>query len=254
MVVAELLAAGSFVVLAVAHSVLGERGVLQPLFAASWSIEQIPRSAAERLLRIAWHLTSVAWLGLGSLVLGVPALVSVGLVGVVSAALMAVFLRGHFAWPIFLVGGLAAFHAEAPLPTAFLQISTAVTAATLAGAAALHGYWAAGGEWGRSRALPVDPERPRLFSPGPFLTASVAVALLVAAGLVSAVGSGAGPDGIHWLIVGAAAVFGLRAIGDTRLVGFTKTVRSTDFSRADDQWFTPLCVFITLGLTAAVMV
>ncbi len=48
-------------------------------------------------------------------------------------------------------------------------------------------------------------------------------------------------------------VLSLRAIGDTKVAGFTKTVRDTAFSRADDQYFTPLITFIALGATAALL-
>ncbi|MGL5853493.1 MAG: hypothetical protein ACRCZD_22140, partial [Phycicoccus sp.] len=62
-----LVTAGCLVVLAVAHSVLGERALLRPLFGSSWSIP-IPRAAAEPVIRFAWHLTSVAWVALAFVV------------------------------------------------------------------------------------------------------------------------------------------------------------------------------------------
>ena len=253
MIFSELLASSSFVILAIAHSLLGERAILGPLFAASWSIGAVPRWAAEHLLRVAWHLTSVAWLGLGAAVLGAPVLIVVGVVGLASAAMMAAMLRGHFAWPIFLVGGLAAFHAESPLPGVTLRAGAVAAATVLLAAAVLHGYWAAGGRRSLSRALPVDPAVEHRFAPGRVLTAIVAVALAVAAGLTVLVGFGVGPGVARWLLVGAAAVFALRAVGDSRLVGFSKTERTTEFARDDDRWFTPLCVLIALGMTAALI-
>jgi len=46
----------------------------------------------------------------------------------------------------------------------------------------------------------------------------------------------------------------LRAIGDTRVAGSTKTVRNTDFARADDRYFTPIVVFLALGASGALVV
>lgn len=41
-------------------------------------------------------------------------------------------------------------------------------------------------------------------------------------------------------------IFLLRAIGDFKLFGFFKTIRSTRFAVNDTQIFTPLCLFIAL--------
>ena len=51
--------------LAVAHSYLGERHILLPLFRRSEPpIAFRGRSFTRHTLRLAWHLTTVAWLGL----------------------------------------------------------------------------------------------------------------------------------------------------------------------------------------------
>ena len=68
---ASVLIAGSLaILLAVAHSYVGERRVVGPVLARSdlpslWSSLSLMR----RTLRFAWHLTSVAWLGAGALLL-----------------------------------------------------------------------------------------------------------------------------------------------------------------------------------------
>ena len=50
---------------------------------------------------------------------------------------------------------------------------------------------------------------------------------------------------------GVSAVVALRAAGETKLVGFTKTARDTGFARADDRYFTPLVVLLALGATGS---
>lgn len=124
----------------------------------------------------------------------------------------------------------------------------------LAVAGLLHVYWAFGGRWGLEAASPVDPSRSAQFTPGRALTLLVAAALFVASALVAAVAWGTGFAIARWLTVAAAAVFALRAVGDARVAGFTKTIRGTEFAEADDRLFTPLCVFLSLGTTAALLI
>ncbi len=252
MSIAELLTAGAFLILAAAHSALGESDILKPLFSAEWTITTTPRWATERILRFAWHLTSITWVALALIALDVPALPVIGAMMLVSAAIIFVLLRGHLAWPIFLVGGLAAFHAHTPLPEPLLQAGAVVAVLALAAAAILHVWWAFGGTWGLDAALPVDPDSTSEFSPGPALTMLVAALLVIGAGVVGWVMAGA-PTIVRWMAISAAAIFSIRAIGDTKVAGFTKTVRGTTFAEADDRFFTPLCVFLALGTTGALL-
>jgi hypothetical protein len=52
-------------------------------------------------------------------------------------------------------------------------------------------------------------------------------------------------------VIGAAP---LRAIGDTKVAGFTKSVRDTPFADADDRYFTPLVVLLSLGAVGWILV
>lgn len=252
MSIAEILTAGAFLTLAVAHSALGESDILKPLFAAEWTATTTPRWAMEKILRFAWHLTSVAWIALALIAINVPALPVIGVTMLVSAAIIFAILRGHLAWPIFLVGGLAALHAYEPLPDALLEAGAIVAVLALTAAAILHAWWAFGGTWGFNTALPVDPDSTSKFSPGPALTLLVAILLVVGASVVGWVMAGA-PAFVRWMAITAATVFAIRAIGDTKVAGFTKTVRGTTFAEADDRFFTPLCVFLSLGTTGALL-
>lgn len=246
-----LTVAGAFTVLAVAHSVLGEREVLRPLLAQRWSIG-LPRRATERLVRFAWHLTSVAWLGLAALAVGLEPLAVAGVVAVASAAMIGLLLPAHFAWPVFLVGGFAAGVETGVIGDAALSGSGWVGVGVLVVAAALHVYWAAGGRWSLTAAVPTTPDGRPVFTPPAWLTAAVAVALAVQAAAAASLLAAPGPPvAVTWLVAVGVAVLALRAVGDGRYSGFTKSVRSTAFARHDDRLFTPVVVLLALtGMSA----
>ncbi|MEM9133959.1 MAG: DUF3995 domain-containing protein [Actinomycetota bacterium] len=248
------IAAGGLLLLAVAHSVLGETGFIRPLLAADWTIAEVPRWAANRLLRIAWHLTSLAWVGLAAIALDASALAAVGLVALASAVLMAVALPAHFAWPIFLLAGLGALRADGALPDGVVTAAGWVSAAVLVAVAVLHVHWAAGGRWGYEVVLPADGDGGPAFVPGALLTLAVAAAIATFAGLVAA--RLLAVD--HWLLTTAIAVgtgvFALRAIGDGRQAGFSKSDRSTPFAKADDRWFTPLVTLLAFGAGGTLLI
>ena len=113
-----------------------------------------------------------------------------------------------------------------------------------------HLYWAAGGRFGSSTAIPTAGTRP-LLHPSPFGTILVAAALfaamLVVLGRLKFWGA-AIPGWIFysgtWVI---ALLFLLRAIGDFRYVGFFKSVLDTNFARWDTMLFSPLCLFIAVS-------
>lgn len=247
----EIVVVGCLVLLGVAHSALGESGILRPLFAVEWATST-PRWALERILRFAWHLTSITWIALAAIVAGAPILAAVGWMSLVSAGVIFVMLRGHLAWPIFLLGGLAALRGDGALGDAALRVGAVVTAVGLIAAALVHVYWAAGGRWMFDRVAPTSADSS--FRPGTVLTLMVAAALGGFAALVVAVTFAFGSPSLRWLVAAGVAVFALRAVGDTRLVGFTKQVRDTDFAVADDRYFTPIVVFLALGAFGAVVV
>jgi hypothetical protein len=109
-----LIAAGVLaVVLSIAHSVLGERYILRRLFRR----DDLPKlfggdEFTKQTLRFAWHLTSVAWCGLGGVLFfldGSPGS-SVGVTRVVattfgiSGVVALIGSRGrHPSWIVFLL-------------------------------------------------------------------------------------------------------------------------------------------------------
>ena len=112
------LAALLAVALGAAHSVLGERYILQRLFRRG----DLPRlfggqAFTVRTLRFAWHITTVAWLGLAALLAhagggeaSVPGMLRiVGATFIVSGLLPLLLTRGrHLSWLVlFAIGGIA---------------------------------------------------------------------------------------------------------------------------------------------------
>lgn len=251
--ISEYIVAGALAVLAIVHSTLGERELLQPLFRQAWDVGE-PRWGVERVLRFAWHLTSVAWLALAAIVLGVPTLPVVAVFSVISAAMIFVMLRAHLAWPIFLLAGLAAVQADGQLDVTTLRAGAVAAAVVMVMAALLHLYWALGGRWMFDVAVPPSATGDQAFQPGPVLTAAVAVALVVFALLTLAVAWNLGPDLLRAVAWCGVAVLVVRAVGDAKTAGFSKTDRSSAFAQADDRWFTPIIVFLAFGVSAAALV
>ncbi|MEL6343481.1 MAG: DUF3995 domain-containing protein [Myxococcota bacterium] len=248
---ASLVGSLSLVLLAIAHSALGERAILQPLFAADWQIG-VPRFAADRILRFAWHLTSVAWLALALAWLGVSLSLSISLLGFISALMIFTTVRGHLAWPLFAVVGFSGLLVEgwaAALGAAAVFSGVGVSVSV----AALHVYWALGGRWGFDAVLPTDGDGQPLFQPGPLATLAVAGALLCFSGLMGWVWLGQAPVWAKILLGLGCVVMVARAIGDGRQVGFTKQDHSTRFAQWDDALYTPLVVLLAFA-SAGVLV
>ncbi|MEM1249685.1 MAG: DUF3995 domain-containing protein [Acidobacteriota bacterium] len=238
-----------WILLALAHSGLGERFVLKPLFRQSdWRLGRMPRSKADPLLRFAWHATSFAWLGLAALPWEIAPAIVLTLVALVSGLAGVVFLRWHIAWPLFLFAAGAAGRAQGWLQPA-LPTLVVVAMALLALLSALHVYWALGGRTGLADAVPTQDGEP-LFRPGALMTLAVAVALATFAGLLYLAAFREAVPARALVGVGAA-VLTLRAAGDGRYVGFSKTRRDSRFAALDDVLYTPIAVFLVFGALGA---
>ncbi len=109
-------AAALILLVGIAHSYLGERYILMRLFRRS----ELPAlfggtKFTQHTLRFAWHLTTLAWLGLAGVLLLIAAdaitphalgLV-VGTTFLVHGAVALLASRGkHLSWPVFLIIGL----------------------------------------------------------------------------------------------------------------------------------------------------
>jgi hypothetical protein len=131
-----------------------------------------------------------------------------------------------------------------------VTIMIAAAVATILGAlSALHLYWAAGGAWGAAASVPEANGKPA-FTPGPLACVVVAVLLATAAALVLATARGA-VLGLPWVArLGTAVVslvFLARAVGDFKMIGFSKRVGGTRFAELDTRLYSPLCLALSAG-------
>jgi len=246
----------SLVVLAAAHSFLGERRVVGPILALRpFRARPGSEPVMAGTVRMAWHLTSVAWLGLaGAVVLApqsAPLLVATALVLLVSAAMIHWGTGGwHGAWAVFALGGVAAFW-QVGIPWTARAWTGGAAALILLAIGALHIGWAGGLRWGMRAAIPEVKGAPA-FRPPAWLTVAVALALFTASALVAAQSGWLTlplpAEWIRWLTLSGAAVFALRALGDFRTAGLTRRWSSSTFARWDALLFTPLCAALSTAL------
>ncbi len=246
---ASHVAAACFVLLAAAHSFFGERMLIAPLADASWELPRLPRAFAAVLLRVAWHLLSLAWLAAAAILIAeapTPGFAHGALAVLALVSALAILLPGrgsHPAWALFALAGGAALVAGHGWPSAGVAKGLGGLAATvLAGLAALHVYWAAGGRRGLAAAIPQRADGRAAFAPSAALTLLVAAALLGAAALLaSTAGWLPALPLARELSLAVAAVFALRMIGDFRFCGLFRRVRRGTFARQDAALYTPLC-------------
>jgi hypothetical protein len=122
--------------------------------------------------------------------------------------------------------------------------------------AALHVYWALGGHAGKSVSVP-EQNGVRVIQPGPLSTLAVALALLIAAGIVATQAGllfrGRFQPTVFILSVGLATVFLARAVGDFRYVGFFKKRVGSKFAHLDTWVFSPLCVLLAVLIADAIL-
>lgn len=134
-----------------------------------------------------------------------------------------------------------------------MRAAAGLSAATLAGLAAVHVAWARGSTWPCDDVTELaDRVAGTDEFPGPAATWAVAGALAVAAGLVADVVPI--PRSARRVgVLGTAVVLGVRGLagvtGTTeRLVGWRT---STTFERLDRTWYGPLCLALGAGAAAS---
>jgi ABC-type Fe3+-siderophore transport system permease subunit len=135
----------------------------------------------------------------------------------------------------------------------FANSALMLGAAILGIAALWHFYWAMGGRAGLVVAIPEKNNRP-LFTPSRLATAAVAFGIASIAVLYAAVAFSDlqnSPSATFALGV-CSLVFVGRAVGDFGYVGFFKSHTGTAFAKADNRFYSPLCLFLGIaGLSAA---
>lgn len=239
------------IVTAIAHSVLGQMLIIGPLSRDSGWRTRLPRSYAVRTLQFAWHLTTIAWVGLAAIVAGTSVGVTFGLVCLASALVIVIMLRGHLAWPLFLAAGLYGLDSADALPRAALLVLVGIAVGIAIAGALLHLAWVLGVSWGFEHSIPEDPETSLpVAKPGRVMTLAAGGASATLAGLLWWITWGSAPSWTWWFAAAAALVLVVRVIGDGKDVGVTKVVRSTRFAALDDALFTPLFVALAVGAVA----
>ena len=116
--------------------------------------------------------------------------------------------------------------------------------------AIIHFNWVLGGAFGFDASLPTNANGKRVLNPSKIDSAIVGLGLTVFAcfyiyklgfikyqlpNWISIFGS--------WII---PAIFLLRAIGDFKYIGFFKRIHATKFSKLDTNFFSPLCLIISV--------
>ena len=250
---AQWIGAALLVAIGIAHSYLGEKELLRPLFAQrGWRLPRVPREPAQRILRFVWHLTTLAWFALAAVLVGASPTVAFAATCLGSAALILATVPGHVAWPPFLAAGFLALGAADALAPWLLWAAVGLGVAVAAVAAAFHVAWALGSRRGAANVIPQRPDGTEpTFRPGPAATAAVAILLTVFAALAIAVAMGASAPWASWLLIAGLAVLLVRVMGDGRWVGVTKSVRSTGFAIADDRYWTPAVAILATSAAAA---
>ncbi|NOT59444.1 MAG: DUF3995 domain-containing protein [Acidobacteria bacterium] len=122
-------------------------------------------------------------------------------------------------------------------------------AALLAALGLLHLYWAAGGRKAKAASIPTVNGQ-WAFNPTRGATVLVAGVLFtemfIVLGRLGWWGGALPPEIFQWGTWSIVAVFGLRAVGEFRLVGFFKRVNDTPFAWWDTRFYSPLCLAIAL--------
>lgn len=114
--------------------------------------------------------------------------------------------------------------------------------------AALHLYWAIGGNRGINVTIPTDRNGHKLFHPSRGITLVVVLGLFLF-GLCNLAFAGwlhinLDPLYILYGLLFIAIIFLLRAIGDFRYIGLTKRHRQSSFAQWDTRLYTPLCLIL----------
>ncbi|NQD69647.1 DUF3995 domain-containing protein [Sphingobacterium shayense] len=114
--------------------------------------------------------------------------------------------------------------------------------------AALHLYWAVGGNSGINATIPTDVNGRKLFRPSRGITLVMAMGLslfglcnIAFAGIMH---TNLDPLYFRYSILLIAVIFFLRAIGDFRYIGLTKRHKQSLFALWDTRLYTPLCLIL----------
>ncbi|WP_369899688.1 DUF3995 domain-containing protein [Bacillus manliponensis] len=120
----------------------------------------------------------------------------------------------------------------------------------------IHVYWAFGGRWGITAAIPSQSGE-RAFTPSPVITLFVGLLLSIAA-ILLLLQATIIPLFVPQIIVQMGCwicmfVFSLRVIGEFNYFGIFKRKKGTYFAKMDTMLFIPLCAFLAASFLIAVI-
>lgn len=121
-----------------------------------------------------------------------------------------------------------------------IAISTAIVLTLMA---LIHFYWAFGGKFGLSKALPTK-DGVLLLNPSKLLTFLIGLLLIAFAYVAYSLEF----NNINkYTGIFLSLIFALRAIGEFNAVGFFKKIKNTEFARYDTKYYSPLCLILSVA-------
>lgn len=114
--------------------------------------------------------------------------------------------------------------------------------------AVIHIYWGFGGKFWADKAVPTTDDGAPLFVPGKVATFVVVGVLFVACWAVLS-------DGVAAKVISGvfALIFFARFVGEFNYVGMFKKHKSSEFARMDTLIYSPLCLFLSVCSTLAIL-
>lgn len=121
--------------------------------------------------------------------------------------------------------------------------------------AGIHFYWGLGGTWASDAVLP-EMKGKKAFTPSPLITILVAFVFFFFAMMylknIAFVDITLPAIIQNYGLKYLGIIFLVRAIGDIRYVGFTKTIKDSKFAKLDTKFYSPLCLY--LGISTFIII
>lgn len=127
-----------------------------------------------------------------------------------------------------------------------MEILTLITIFLLIIIALIHFYWSFGGKVGIDLAIPSIEDK-AVINPTKFITFLVGI-LIIGFATVAYMLKFHNLNSNYIIYLGwiISIIFALRAIGEFRVVGFFKKIKSSKFAKYDTKYYSPLCLFFSV--------
>ncbi|RQO29858.1 DUF3995 domain-containing protein [Taibaiella sp. KBW10] len=117
--------------------------------------------------------------------------------------------------------------------------------------ALLHLYWVFGGQLGLTEAVPTNANGKRVFAPSRLGTFTVALGLMLFAGVNMGFNGmlkiPVDPVYIKYALWTISLIFLVRFIGDFRYIGIAKSFKGSVFACRDTYIYSPLCLLLAIS-------